>query len=129
MRDGKECPNPKIVAVTNHASVSTGRQAVKKLKHNPISTIFIVNMIIMLVVGLLAIYYVIQANVIASSNYKISLLSQELESLNEVHSSLIAQKTAIEDPAKVLDFALSYNMVEAKNAVYFFENGDMALRP
>lgn len=81
----------------------------------------------MLIAGLLMVYYVVQANVIAASSYKISLLSQELESLNETRSSLVAQKSLMEDPAKVLSFALSQNMVEAKNAVYLFENPDVAL--
>lgn len=101
--------------------------SVKELKHNPISTVFIVNTIIMLIAGLLMVYYVVQANVIAAGNYKISLLNQELESLNETRSSLAAQKSLMEDPEKVLNFALSQNMVEAKNVVYLFENPDVAL--
>lgn len=110
------------MTVTNHA-------AVKELRHNPISTVFVINMIILLIAGLLVVYYVVQANIIAASSYKVSLLNQKLESLNEVRSSLAAQKSAMEDPAKVLEFALSHNMVEAKNAVYLFENGNVALRP
>lgn len=102
--------------------------SVKELKHNPISTIFIVNTIIMLVAGLLMVYYVVQANIIAASNYKIGLLNQELESLNEIRSSLVAQKALMEDPSEVLSFALSHNMVEAKNAVYLFENPDVAFQ-
>ena len=101
--------------------------SVKELKHNPVSTVFVVNTIIMLIVGLLMVYYVVQANVIAAGNYKISLLNQQLESLNETRSSLAIQKSLMEDPAKVLSFALSQNMVEAKNVVYLFENPDVAL--
>lgn len=108
------------MTVTTHA-------AVKELNHNPISTVFIINTIILLIVGLLMIYYVVQANIIAASNYKISMLNQKLGSLNEVRSSLAAQKSSMEDPARILDFALGQNMAEAKNAVYLFENGDMAL--
>ena len=108
------------MTVTKHAQV-------KELKHNPISTVFIVNTVILLIAGLLMVYYVVQANVIAASNYKTSSLNQKLESLNETRSSLAAQKTSMEDSAKVLDFALSQNMVEAKNVVYLFENGDVAL--
>ena len=110
------------MTVTTHVTV-------KELRHNPISTVFVVNTIILLIVGLLMIYYVVQANIIAASNYKISMLNQKLESLNEVSSLLAAQKSAMEDPAKILEFALSHNMVEAKNAVYLFENGNVALRP
>lgn len=101
----------------------------KETVHNSISTVFVVNTIILLIVGLLMIYYVVQANIIAASNYKINTLNQKLESLNEVHSSLAAQKSSMEDPARVLNFALSQNMVEEKNAVYIFENGNVALRP
>lgn len=108
------------MTVTNHASV-------KELKHNPISAVFIINTILLLIAGLLTIYYVMQANIIAAGNYKISMLNQKLGSLNEVRNSLAAQKSSMEDPARILDFALNQNMVEAKNAVYLFENGDVAL--
>ena len=109
------------MTVTNHAST-------KELNHNSISTVFIINTIILLIVGLLMIYYVVQANIIAAGNYKISMLNQKLESLNGVRSSLAVQKSSMEDPARVLDFALNQNMVEAKNAVYLFENPDVAQR-
>lgn len=105
------------------------RQTTKELSNNSISMVFVINTIILLIAGLLIIYYVIQANIIAASNYKVGLLNQKLESLNEVRSSLSAQKSAIEDPARILEFALSQNMVEAKNAAYLFENPDVALRP
>src|SRR3989344_6817870 len=100
----------------------------KEATNNYISIIFIFNVTLSLIVGLLVIYYVVQANIIAASEYKISLLNQRLESLNEIRSSLEAQKSLMEDPTKILDFALSQNMVEAKNVVYLFENGDVALR-
>ncbi len=101
----------------------------KETANNYISMVFIINTILLLVVGLLVVYYVVQANIIAASNYKINLLGQKLESLNEIRSSLASQKSSKEDPVKVLDFALSQNMVEVKNAVYLFENGNVALRP
>lgn len=78
--------------------------------------------------GLLVVYYVVQSNIVAASNYKVSVLNQKFQSLNEVRSSLAAQKLAIEDPAQVLSFALSRNMVEAKNAAYLFENGNVAFQ-
>jgi len=115
------------VTITKHAAVPTGRQEVKELSHNSVSTVFLVNTIILLIAGLLMIYYVVQANIIAASNYKINLLNQKLESLNEVRSNLAAQKSSMEEPAKVFEFALSQNMVEAKNVAYLFENGNVAL--
>ena len=96
---------------------------------NHVGTVFIINTIILLIAGLLVIYFVIQANIVAASSYKISSLNQKLESLNEIRSSLGAQKSAMEDPARILEFALSQNMVEAKNATYLFESGNVALRP
>ena len=102
---------------------------IKEFNPNPISIVFIVNTIILLIAGLLVIYYVVQANIIAASNYKINLLNQKLESLNEVRSSLAIQKSSMENPVRVLDFALSQNMVEAKNAAYLFEAGNVALKP
>lgn len=103
------------------------RALAKELNHNSVSIVFIFNVIISLVAGLLVIYYVVQANIIAAGNYKINMLNEKLDSLNEVHSSLVAQKSSMEDPVRILDFALSRNMVEAKNMVYLFENGNIAL--
>ena len=107
------------MTVINHAST-------KELNHNPISTVFIINTITLLIIGLLLVYYVVQANIVAASNYKINLLNQKLESLNDVRGSLAAQRTSMENPARVLDFALSQNMVETKNAIYLFESGNVA---
>ncbi len=86
-------------------------------------------MIVLLITGLLVIYYVIQANIIAAGSYKISMLNQKFGVLNEIRSSLAAQKSSMEDPARILDFALSQNMVEAKNTTYLFESGNVALKP
>ena len=108
---------------------ATNNSSAKALHHNPVSTVFILNVILSLIVGLLVIYYVVQANIIAADNYKINLLNQKLDSLNETRSSLAAQKSSMEDPARILDFAVSQNMVEAKNTAYLFENGNVALRP
>lgn len=108
---------------------NTTNKQVKSISHNPISTVFVINTIILLIAGLLMVYYVVQANIIAAGNYRISLLNQTLQSLDEVRSSLAIQKTSMEDPARVLGFALDQNMVEAKNVTYLFENGDVALRP
>jgi hypothetical protein len=117
---GRNALTPNIVTVSNHASA-------KELKHKSTKTVFAINTAMLLIAGFLMVYYVIQANIIAASNYKINALSQQLESLNEIRGSLAAQKSSMEDLGRVLSFALSQNMVEAKNAVYLFENGDVAL--
>lgn len=98
-----------------------------EVRQNP-STIFVFNVILLLMAGLLILYYVIQANVIAADSYKVNLLNEKLDSLNEIRSSLVAKKSAIQEPSRILDFALSQNMVEAKNPSYIFENGSVALK-
>lgn len=117
------------MTVKTNVSTPTGTQAAKELYHSSVSTVFIFNVIISLVAGLLIIYYVVQANITAADNYKINLLNQKLDSLNEVRSSLAAQRSSMEDPARIFDFVVKQNMIEAKNAVYIFENGNVALRP
>jgi len=113
------------VTVTNNVS----RKPVKELNYNQVGTVFVLNVAIALMAGILIIYYVVQANIIAASSYKIIILNEKLDSLNESRASLASQKTAMEDPAKILNFAVSQNMIEVKNAVYIFENGSVALRP
>ena len=43
--------------------------------------------------------------------------------------SLVLEKSDLEDPAELMEFALSKGMVEAKNITYVFENGNVALNP
>ena len=100
----------------------------KEITNNSISLIFIFNVVLFLIAGLLVIYYIVQANIISASNYKISMLNQKLELLNEIHGSLAAQKSSMEDLARVLEFALSQNMVETENTTYLFESGNVALQ-
>ena len=94
-----------------------------------VGVVFLINITMLLIAGFLTVYYVVQANIIAAGSYKTTSLNQKLESLNEIRSVLSAQKSSMEDPARVLDFALSRNMVEAKNVSYLFENENVALRP
>ncbi len=116
------------MTVNKRPVLSKSRQEVKELNHNSVSTVFLLNTIILLIAGLLTVYYVVQANIIAAGNYKVNLLNQKLESLNEVRGSLAAQKSLMEDPTRIVEYALSRNMVEVKNTAYLFENGKVALQ-
>ena len=48
--------------------------------------------------------------------------------LSEYQGTLSAEKTATGNPQAAALFARANNMVEAKDIVYVFENGNVALR-
>lgn len=88
----------------------------------------IVNGFLLAAVAALMFYYIVGANGIASSNYKIKLLSDKLTQLHEEQSSLIAEKAGLEESLVTLEYAKSHNMVEAKNTAYIFESKNVALQ-
>lgn len=94
----------------------------------PINPILVSNIFLLGIAGLLLSFYIIQANIIAADKYKIKILNEKLTSLNEVETSLAAQKSEAENPSGLMEFARSRNMVEAKNITYLFENGNVALK-
>ncbi|MEX2090546.1 MAG: hypothetical protein WD989_00205 [Candidatus Paceibacterota bacterium] len=94
----------------------------------PVNPILVSNVILFGILGLLLSFYVIQANMIAADRYNIKILNEKLASLNEVRTSLVAERSKTEDQSKLIEFALSIGMVEAKNVSYVFENGNVALR-
>lgn len=95
----------------------------------PINPILVSNVILIAVFGLLLSFYIIQANMIAADKYQVKFLNEKLTSLNEVRTSLAAQRSETEDPSELMEFARAQGMVEAKNVTYIFENGNVALRP
>lgn len=86
----------------------------------------VINTILLTAGALLLVYYIIGANNLASSNYKIKVLNGQLTQLNEEQSGLVAQKAGIEESIVTLEFAKSHNMVEAKNISYIFESRNVA---
>jgi hypothetical protein len=73
-------------------------------------------------------YYLTGANAVASSEYQTSALRSRIAHLNDEQSTLTAEKSATEDPASALAFAQARHMVEAKDILYVFESGNVALR-
>lgn len=92
-----------------------------------LTPVVIVNALLLLLTAVLLVYYVISANAIAADTYKVKLLKEEAASLIEENSSLVAQKTQVEDPSLLAEFARTHQMVEAKDVTYLFENGSVAL--
>ena len=95
---------------------------------NPINPILVSNVILLGLFGLLLSFYIIQANIIAADKYKVKILNEKLTSLNEIRTSLAAERSETEDPSELMEFARAKGMIEAKNITYIFENGNVALR-
>ncbi len=93
-----------------------------------ISPAVIINGSLILVFGVMAFLYVIWANGAASYDYQSTQLREELVRLTDTNSALLSQKNSTEDPASAVEFAHNQGMVEAKDVVYVFENGNVALR-
>ena len=100
----------------------------KTAEIQPVNPILASNMILLGIAVLVLSFYIIQANTIAADKYNIKVLGDRLTSLNEVLTSLSVQRSQTEDPSGLTKFAVSHNMVEAKNITYIFENGDVAQR-
>jgi len=78
----------------------------------------VLNVFLAATVIFLVIYYVFVSNVITSSNYKIGILNEELSGLIGSNGVLTANKLSIEDSSTILNFAESYDMVEAKHTTH-----------
>ena len=99
-----------------------------KTQVQPINPILVSNVILLGIFGLLLSFYIVQANMIAADKYKVKILNEKLTSLNEVRTSLAAQRSGTEDPSELTEFAQARGMVQAKNVTYIFENGNVALQ-
>ena len=99
-----------------------------KTQIQPINPILVSNVILLGLFGLLLSFYIIQANIIAADKYKVKILNEKLTSLNEIRTSLAAERSETEDPSELMEFARAKGMIEAKNITYIFENGNVALR-
>ena len=87
----------------------------------------ITNVSLMALAGALIFYYVLSANGLATSNYSVSSLRQELNQAIQ-HQSVLTQATSqTENDEIVAQFARSMNMVLAGENTYMFENGGVAL--
>jgi len=93
-------------------------------KKQKMGLVFYLNLILSGVFAVFLAFCIIEANGIASDKYSTRTLNEDLASLNEMHSSLTANKSIDE---AVLGFARS-NMVQAENIIPIFENGNVALK-
>ncbi|OGN07424.1 MAG: hypothetical protein A3B86_01600 [Candidatus Yanofskybacteria bacterium RIFCSPHIGHO2_02_FULL_38_22b] len=73
-------------------------------------------------------YYVVLANSIAQTNYRIQILQDKISTLAETNSTLMSQKISKENPVALLEFARANNFVEARNISYIFANKNVAQR-
>ena len=73
-------------------------------------------------------FYVLHANMMAAAHYEIKQLNEQVTLLTDGNSALSAQRTQLEDPSLLAEFAVSHNMVEAKDTLYLFDGGNVALQ-
>lgn len=73
-------------------------------------------------------YYVLLANSIAGTNYRIQTLQDKVLTLTETNSALMSQKISKENPVSLLEFAKANNFIEARNISYIYENKNVAQR-
>jgi hypothetical protein len=88
--------------------------------------IFNLTLICFLVAGFA--YYIAGVNAVASGEYNIASHRIQVAKLMEAQSSLVLEKSATENPLAALSFAQAKNMTEAKDAIYIFENNNVALQ-
>lgn len=72
-------------------------------------------------------FYLIDANAATAEQYHILALRNQIAHLNEERDALTLEKSATENPAAAEAFAQNQRMVEAKDIIYVFENGNVAL--
>ena len=118
-------PQPEIVAVQ-------GELFGKKEKTNSVNRglcrIVIVNAAMLALVAAMSLFYVINTNEITADYYRIQLLNENLSALNGITADLTMKQNSFDRYARVLEFARSRNMVEAKNAANIFENREVAVQ-
>ena len=102
------------------------RKNIDTIKENDV--VLWVNIALIGIASLLLFYYVMMANSIASKSYNTQVLQNKIEKLSEVNSQLMSQKLTMDTPAKLLEFANSQQLVEAKNISYIFERKNVALQ-
>jgi len=83
-------------------------------------------MILALTTILLVSYYVLISNTLASQNYQMRVMNEELTVLMEEHSSF--QKTETANLDELAAFAQTHNMVEAVEVAHMSETNNVARR-
>lgn len=73
-------------------------------------------------------YYIVSVNKVAANEYSVSAIRTKIVKLTEAQSLLSVQKSNTENPESAAAFAKNQNMIEVKDAVYVFENNDVALQ-
>jgi hypothetical protein len=91
-----------------------------------VTPVAVLNMLLFAFVGGLVLYYVLQANAIASNQYTMKSLNEEVQSLSEVRMELAQQQAELADASLLVLFAAERNMVAAKDASYLFESSNVA---
>ena len=73
-------------------------------------------------------FYVVTANSIAETNYKIQTFQEKIMTLTEDNSGLMSEKISKENPVVLINFAKANHFVEAHNISYIYQSHNVAQR-
>ena len=100
----------------------------KDFSANPARKFFFINTLLAMIGLVLLTYYIIETNGISADIYQLKLLNGRLATLNEVGSAISDQQSLPENAVLLADFVAQHTMVPARDVMYLFENGTVALR-
>lgn len=87
------------------------------------------NIILVLLIGALAIWYALWTNFVISGQYRENLLKEKLENLVLENNQLLSEKSGSANLGALLVFAKSVGLVEQKNIEYLFDRRNVAEVP
>lgn len=89
----------------------------------------VLNISLLLLIGVLAIWYALWANFVISGQYRENLLKEKLENLVQENNQLLSERSGLANLGALLVFAKSAGLVEQKNIEYLFDRRNVAEVP
>lgn len=84
------------------------------------------NMVLLVLAGVLGIWYALWANFIVSGQYRESLLEKKLAVFQEANNLLLSEKSSSANLGALLVFSKQAGLVEQKNIEYIFDRRKVA---
>lgn len=88
-----------------------------------------INVVLVVLIGVLGIWYALWANFVISGQYQEKLLRERLASLMEENNQLLSEKSSSANLGALLVFAKQSGMIEQKNIEYLFDRPNVAEIP
>ncbi|OGN12508.1 MAG: hypothetical protein A3C71_01925 [Candidatus Yanofskybacteria bacterium RIFCSPHIGHO2_02_FULL_43_15c] len=84
------------------------------------------NLLLVVLIGVLGIWYALWTNFIISAEYRERLAKEKLEGLMSENNQLLSDKSSSANLGALLVFAKQSGMIEQKNIEYLFDRQDVA---